>query len=101
MILAIESIALLTDEVVDWIAAQKKQPSWEIRTSSRGRLYEVTVEVADEPVVDVSARDLGQAHRKALDAWRAWSSQTESYLVEALEVSIETVRAENAAGVAR
>jgi hypothetical protein len=99
--MAIENLTLLHDEIADHVAGQKPQPEWAVETRSKGRLYLVSVDIAGETVVDVAARDMGGAHRKALDAWRAWQTQTEAYIVEALEVSVETAKAERAAGVAR
>lgn len=100
--MATESVCELFDEVAEYVAScRPRQPPWCIQTDSVGRLYVVTVTIDGVDVLDVSARDLGEAHRKALVAWRAWESQTEPYLVEALTTSIEAAQAERAAGVPR
>ncbi|HEY6463386.1 MAG TPA: hypothetical protein VIY73_24635 [Polyangiaceae bacterium] len=100
-----ESIVLLFDEIADHMVTARavlgQTPRWQVTSAGVPRGYSVLVEIDGEVAVDVFGRELGEAHTRALHAFRAWVSQTRAEIENALVVSIAEARAERASGGSR
>jgi hypothetical protein len=58
------------------------------------RGYAVSIIIGSETAAEAFGHTLGIAHKRALDALRAWIENRPEHIEHALEVTIETAQAE-------
>lgn len=95
----IEHIALLHDEVADYLAAQGKRrrepgPRFQITSQDVTRGYACIVEIDGTEVVNAFGRSLADAHRTAATEFRQWAEDQPAHIERALEASIAFARGE-------